>query len=129
MANDRTTPAEVTNLAVLRGAIVNDPVERVLASGSTVVQFDVSTEIASADADERPARASVPVSWHDPSASARAAIQGAPEILVIGSVRRRFFRVGGATQSRTEVVATDVIPARRRRAVESAVARVVDSLA
>ena len=129
MANDRTASTETTNLAVLCGVIVNDPVERVLASGSTVLQFDISTETTSTGADERPTRASVPVSWHDPSASARAAVQGASEILVIGTVRRRFFRVGGATQSRTEVVATDVIPTRRRRAVASAIARVVDALA
>ena len=42
------------------------------------------------------------------------------DVVVIGTVRRRFFRVGGATQSRTEIVADVVIPARRRRRVETA---------
>ena len=128
MANHNPS-TETTNLAVLRGVVVDDPVVRVLASGSTVVQFDVTTETASTDPDGSPTRASVPVSWHDPSASALDSLRGAPEIVVIGTVRRRFFRVGGATQSRTEVVAAEVIPARRRRAVESAIARVVAILA
>ena len=35
------------------------------------------------------------------------------EVLVTGRIRRRFFRAGGVTQSRTEVVATDVVPTRR----------------
>jgi single-strand DNA-binding protein len=38
-------------------------------------------------------------------------------VVVVGSVRRRFFRVGGATQSRTEVVADRVVAARRAREV------------
>jgi hypothetical protein len=41
-------------------------------------------------------------------------------------VRRRYFRTGGATQSRTEVVADVVVPARQsakaRRAVQRALA-------
>ncbi|MET0577799.1 MAG: hypothetical protein ABW122_04015, partial [Ilumatobacteraceae bacterium] len=36
---------------------------------------------------------------------------------VIGSVRRRFFRAGGSTQSRTEVVAERAVAARRGKEV------------
>ena len=47
---------------------------------------------------------------------------------MIGRTRRRFFRVGGATQSRTEVVASVALPTRRaaaaRKAVASALAEV-----
>jgi single-strand DNA-binding protein len=43
------------------------------------------------------------------------------ELLVTGRVRRRFFRAGGVTQSRTEVVADRVVPTRRRAAVRRAV--------
>ena len=39
---------------------------------------------------------------------------------MVGSVRRRFFRAGGTTQSRTEVVAEKVLPARRGRDVRRA---------
>ena len=49
-------------------------------------------------------------------------------MVVIGAVCRRFFRAGGATQSRTEVVAEVVVPRRRTRSARSAIARAVDSL-
>jgi single-strand DNA-binding protein len=37
------------------------------------------------------------------------------EIVVVGRVRRRFFRSGGATQSRTEVVVDALVPARQAK--------------
>ena len=40
------------------------------------------------------------------------------DLVVLGSVRRRFFRAGGATQSRTEVVAEKVVAAHRGRDVK-----------
>jgi single-strand DNA-binding protein len=52
---------------------------------------------------------------------------------VTGHVRRRFFRAGGGTQSRTEVVADAVVPvrskARARRAIDEAVAKVLEPAA
>jgi hypothetical protein len=42
------------------------------------------------------------------------------EILVIGTTRRRFFRSGGATVSRTEIVATQVIKRSNRRGTSRA---------
>ena len=39
------------------------------------------------------------------------------EVVVAGRVRRRWFRSGGATQSRTEVVAVEVLPARSTKRV------------
>jgi single-strand DNA-binding protein len=50
------------------------------------------------------------------------------EVVVIGRVRKRFFRVGGATQSRTEVVATRVVPARRRAQVAKALGHAIEVL-
>lgn len=41
-------------------------------------------------------------------------------MVVLGRVRRRFFRAGGATASRTEVVAEMVLAARDRRRVSAA---------
>lgn len=111
-----------SNLVVLRGAMTNDPTRRELLSGAVVVQFDIATPLW---ASEAPANVSVPVSWVDPPvASARWLLSG-EQFIVIGTVRRRFFHIDGATQSRTEVVADHVIPARRvktaRRAIEAAV--------
>jgi single-strand DNA-binding protein len=45
-------------------------------------------------------------------------------IVVIGRVRRRFFRAGGATQSRTEVVAESIVPATSVKRARSALAKV-----
>jgi single-strand DNA-binding protein len=109
------------NLVVLRGTVSGDIVERELPSGSVAVQFDVRTEIGTS-------AASVNVSWIDPTTDDRSALAVDDPLVVIGSVHRRFFRVGGATQSRTEVLASKVIPARRTRTVRSAVAAATRSL-
>ena len=65
------------------------------------------------------------MAWTAPTAAA-ASWEAGQAVVVVGHVRRRFFRAGGATQSRTEVVAERVragraSPRRRSRAVESAV--------
>ena len=113
------------NLVVLRGALAAEPQERTLPSGSVAVQFDVRTALG--DAGDG-AAATVPVSWIDPSPADRASLEVGEDVVVIGAVCRRFFRVGGATQSRTEVVAEVVVPRRRTRSARSAIARAVDSL-
>jgi single-strand DNA-binding protein len=41
-------------------------------------------------------------------------------VVVVGRVRRRFYRAGGATQSRTEVVADVVVPARHTKRAKAA---------
>lgn len=50
------------------------------------------------------------------------------ELVVTGHVRQRFYRSGGATVARTEVVATHVVPARRRKQAERAIEEVRRSL-
>ena len=49
-------------------------------------------------------------------------------MVVTGRVRRRFFRAGGSTQSRTEVVADVVVPTRQRKKAKQAVDAAVDEL-
>jgi len=51
------------------------------------------------------------------------------EILAIGRVRRRFFRVAGSTQSRTEVVADKVLALSHKDSVYSALAGAGSALA
>jgi single-strand DNA-binding protein len=114
-----------TNVVVLRGRVRDEPVVRTLPSGGEVVQFDVSTAILDRSG---PTTVAVPVAWTDPPSTAAAPIHAGAEVVVIGSVRRRFFRVGGATQSRTEVIAATVIPARRARAVGTALTAVASAL-
>jgi single-strand DNA-binding protein len=106
------------NIVVLQG-VVSRPAEiRELADGTTLAMLDVATETASG-------RLVVPVAWE---ASGRSVPADGSEVVVTGHVRRRFFRAGGATQSRTEVVADAVVPlrsrARARRAIEEALAAV-----
>jgi len=101
------------NIVVLSGVLSHPPVPRTLPSGDVLVGYDVTCA-----RDEGPAE-SVPVVW--PAAPATALRLGAgDEVVVVGRVRRRFFRAGGATASRTEVVAERVVPARQARRVEVA---------
>jgi single-strand DNA-binding protein len=109
------------NLVVLRGHISSPPRQRELPSGCVLLTLEVTT---------RPPAASVPVVWFDPPR--RCGVDSETpvdtEVVVVGHVRRRFFRVGGATQSRTEVVADTVCPTRRVRQVERAVATALDAI-
>ena len=101
------------NVVVLRGTLAADPRTRELPSGSVLTQFDVTTR-------DGGGTQSVPVAWFDPPPGG-GDLDAGVELVVIGSVRRRFFRAGGATQSRTEVVAEKVVPVRRARDVKRAI--------
>jgi single-strand DNA-binding protein len=108
------------NVVVLHGSLSRPPSERTLPSGDRLVAYEVTVRA------EGRAAESVPVVW--PAAPARAVeVVAGEEVVVAGRVRRRFFRAGDATASRTEVVADAVVPARHRRraarAVEAATAR------
>lgn len=107
------------NIVVLRGTLSSDPIDRVLASGSTIWTLEVTTR--SADGTS-----TAPVAWIDPPQPPRVA--AGDEVVVVGQVRRRFFRSGGVTQSRTEVVATSVIPSRRTAEVRKALQRLRTAL-
>jgi len=100
---------ESLNLVVLRGVLSSEPVVRHLASGSVLVSLEVTTTT-----DE--GNWSVPVAWFDPRSVPE--WPAGREVVVTGVVRRRFFRSGGLTQSRTEVVASEVSLASSARRVE-----------
>ena len=103
-----------SNVVVLRGRVSADPTVRELPSGRAVTQIELTTccdggaVSVPVVVDERPVTCST-----------------GDEVVVAGHVRRRFFRAGGVTQSRTEVVAVDVVPATRRKAVEKLLAKAV----
>ena len=101
------------NVAILRGRLSSPPRTQQLASGDRLVSLDVTTRAETGPAD------SVPVAWFtapDPVPEWEAG----QELVVVGRVRRRFFRTGGGTASRTEVVATAVLPATPRAAAAKA---------
>lgn len=121
------------NLVVLQGHLSSVPKVRSLPSGSTLVQLEVTTPgVGSGAAVGVPATAcSVPVTWFDPPARSGLGPDTPvdTEVVVVGHVRRRWFRAGGVTQSRTEVVADTVVPVRRARAVARVRSRVVAAVA
>ena len=94
-----------SNLVVLRGLIRRDPEFRVLPSGDELLALDLTVRDG-----ELPAE-SVPVVWHNPAAAAAKLVEG-DDVVVVGRVKRRFFRAGGSTASRTEVHADKVLSAR-----------------
>lgn len=104
------------NVVILQGHLSRAPATKTLPSGDDLVTFEVTV------APSAPGRAeSVPVSWFAAPRRA-AALEPGAEVVVTGRVRRRFFSTGGATASRTEVVADAVVPVRQR----ARVAKLVD---
>jgi len=106
------------NIVILRGVLSRPAEQRMLPSGDVIVAYEVRIAHEDGPAD------SVPVVWSAPVG--RGLHDAGEEVVVTGRVRRRFYRAGGATQSRTEVVADAVARAgdgrRVRRLVDQALA-------
>lgn len=97
------------NVVLLRGRLSSEPRSIDLPSGDHLVRWEVTTDV-----DGR--KLTVPVAWFEPPRSALAIGEG-DEVVVLGRIRRRFFRAGGGTVSETEVVATAATLATRARNV------------
>jgi single-strand DNA-binding protein len=111
------------NLAVLAGSLLKQAEARLLPDGSTVWELDLAVQPTGR------ATAAVPVSWVAPATGADpAAWTPGEELLVVGAVRRRFYRSGGATVSRTDVLAQAVVTARQRTRVAPLVAEALAPL-
>jgi single-strand DNA-binding protein len=95
------------NLAVVAGTCSSPADVRVLPSDEVLVQLQVTTRL-----DGR--AVSVPVAVLQPAAWVEQLDTG-DEVIVVGHVRRRFFRAAGATASRVEIEAEIVARARDRR--------------
>jgi single-strand DNA-binding protein len=110
------------NIVVVEGRLSRPAELRVLPSGDELVALELTMTSPPAEgAEGREAHESVPVSWPAPAPWGADLAAGA-EVVVLGRVRRRFFRAGGTTQSRTEVVAERVVLAGWRRRVQSVLA-------
>lgn len=112
----------MTNVVVVCGRLSRPAELRVLPSGQRQVEFQVSVPGPDARAE------SVPVVWPDAPAAAEA-LDVDLAVTVVGRVRRRFFRTGGTTQSRTEVVAEQVVPSRQAKRARAAIDRAATRLA
>ena len=106
-----------SNLVVLKGHVSSEPRRRDLPSGATLLQIELTTP---GDGG----LLSVPVVWFEPTRE----VAVNDEVTVLGHVRRRFYRTGGTTQSRTEVVADSIVATRRRRDVQRLVGRAITAL-
>ncbi|MGH9156412.1 MAG: hypothetical protein ACRD1K_11395 [Acidimicrobiales bacterium] len=112
----------MTNIVVVRGRLSRPADLRLLASGARQVELQVSVPGPDGRAE------SVPVVW--PEAPAVAETLDVDDLVtVVGRVRRRFFRTGGVTQSRTELVAEQVIPSRQVKRARAALDKVAARLA
>jgi len=105
------------NLVILVGTCSRPVVVRRLPSGEEVAEVDLTTRA------DGPAR-SAPVRITAPATDVRGLGPG-DEVTVVGSVRRRFFRSGGATATRVEVDACVVVVGRDRRRTRAALRRAV----
>ena len=107
----------MTNVAVLVGRLARPAEPRDLPSGVRLVQYEVTIP------REKERAETVPVVWIDPPASAED-YDLDEKVVVVGRVRRRFFKAGGGTQSRTEVVADAVVPTRQAKRARAALEKV-----
>ena len=110
------------NLAVVKGVIAREPHERVGADGVVRLSFDLRVRLAPDGPSEL-----VPVAWPERTVTSCGLAEGST-VVVLGRIRQRFFRMGGATQSRTEIVAETVIGIRQQAAIRKALAQAVDRL-
>ena len=123
MPISRPTPVPApVNVVVLAGRLSRPPELRALPSGDALAAYEVTVARLEGPAE------SVPVVWYTPPARADRFSAG-DDVVVVGRVRRRFFRAGGATASRTEVVAATVVPLRSAATVRRSVGRAVEEVA
>jgi single-strand DNA-binding protein len=104
------------NLAVVRGEVSSPPDVRVLPSEAVLVQLQVTTRLESETL-------STPIAVWNPAAWVEE-LEPGTEIVVVGRIRRRFFRAAGATASRVELEADVVARATDRRRVRAALRKV-----
>ena len=105
------------NVAAVCGTVTSEPRQRELPSGAVVTNVEVTTRLDDGIH-------SVPVVVVDTAVTVGAGDQ----VVAVGHIVRRFFRAGGVTQSRTELVASTLVPARNRRSVDRALTRAAEAL-
>lgn len=122
-ALDGSTELPTVNLAVLRGVASAPPELRTLPSGQRLATLSVRVHALG------PAATSVPVACWDPPTWVETLDEGDP-VVVVGALRRRFFRPqGGGVGSRVEVEARLIGRGRERRRLDVARRLADDELA
>ncbi len=111
----------MTNIVVVIGRLARPAEARDLPSGDRMVGYEITVDREGERAE------TVPVVWFGAPASA-IDHEVDERVVVVGRVRRRFFRTAGGTQSRTEVVADTVVSARHAKRAAAALARAQQQL-
>jgi single-strand DNA-binding protein len=109
------------NLVVLRGVASAPPETRVLRSGRRLATLSVRVHALG------PSATSVPVAVWDPPAWVEALDLDDP-VVVVGTLRRRFFQTATGTGSRVEVEASLVGRGNDRRRLDTALRRADEAL-
>lgn len=107
------------NIVIVHGTLLDRPRRRTLADGRDLVVGTILTTEAEGE------RTSVPFSWFGAPERAER-IDASAEVIGVGRIDRRFFRSGGRTESLTDLVVTDLHPARHRRRAERALRTALD---
>ncbi len=118
-SDDRHAVVHDLDVAVVTGTLSSDPVSSDLASGSVLYRYEVTSR-------HETGTDTVPVVWFDPSRPP--AVGAGDRVIVVGRVRRRFYRAGGATRSATEIVASSVGRSRSDKRARSALAAALERL-
>ncbi len=98
------------NMAIAMGNLAKPAQVRALPNGLMFAYFDLQVRTADQSLE------TVPVAMFDAPAQVPEWTTG-QGLLAVGRVRRRFFRNGGVTQSRTELVADQVWPLTREEEI------------
>jgi len=96
------------NVVAVTGHLSSEPTLRELPTGSVLINYELTTRVDGAGV-------SVPLVWFDPPK--QVAVGVGDEIAAVGTIRRRFYRAGGVTQSRTELVVAHLGKADDKRAL------------
>ena len=101
------------NVVVVIGRLRRAPEQRVLPDGTAILELEV---VSAADG----VSATIPVTWVTTSVPSWGDGQS---VAVLGAVRRRFYRAGGATVSRTDVLASMVLSGHQAGRITAALSR------
>lgn len=102
------------SVCIVSGSVAGEPTQVDLADGRTLHCFDLRTV-------DGPVNLVIENDDH-------ARPEAGSTVVVIGRIRRRFFRAGGATAARTELLVERIVPARRRAVVRRAIEAALDDL-
>ena len=117
----------MSNIVILQGRLARPIAERSLPSGDRLTTIDLTVPAEPEAKPPSPKAEGVPLAWFD-APTWLTTLDVGEELVVIGRVRRRFFRTPAGLQSRTEVVVEAGAPTTRKARVADLLRRTRDAL-